>query len=247
VQDRTHTAGYLAMTEWLEQQERQLRALTEENRELRRQLSELRRGVGIVLVIEGRTMPLVALAEGPAVSSGMSSEGVAGGSDEPPASQWDSRSIYSSAPTQLNPARARASFGPIHSMRPESGAATPGSSHPLAAVPGHAAPPFAQQSAVQGSHPARPGPQRQTYPPLAASPDQLPPPARLMPTFSEADSGMGAEGPSPFAGSCGSAYEATGSWAAHGPARGFDAAHPLWNRPEPFEPARNPFADSFML
>ena len=50
------------MEAWLELRERRIRALEAENLELRRQLDELRRGVGVAIVIEGRAIPLAALA-----------------------------------------------------------------------------------------------------------------------------------------------------------------------------------------
>jgi hypothetical protein len=55
------------MAAWLEERERQLRALEAENREMRRQLDELRHGIGIALMIEGRLVPLAptAVVRGP--------------------------------------------------------------------------------------------------------------------------------------------------------------------------------------
>jgi hypothetical protein len=50
------------MAAWLLELERRLRVLEAENQELRRQLTDLRRGVGIALVIEGRTVPVAPLS-----------------------------------------------------------------------------------------------------------------------------------------------------------------------------------------
>jgi hypothetical protein len=51
---------YHRLRQWLEQQERRLAEVEAENRELRRQLDELRRGVGVSVVIQGRAIPLAA-------------------------------------------------------------------------------------------------------------------------------------------------------------------------------------------
>lgn len=52
---------YSQIVSWMDQQQRRVTELEVENRELRRQLDELRRGVGISLVIEGRSIPAAAL------------------------------------------------------------------------------------------------------------------------------------------------------------------------------------------
>ena len=51
-------SGFEEIAAWLEQQVRRVRALEAENRELRRQLDELRRGIGVAVMIEGRAFPL---------------------------------------------------------------------------------------------------------------------------------------------------------------------------------------------
>lgn len=71
----TGRGEYGQMPEWVERQQRRIAELEAENRELRRQLDELRRGAGIAVVIQGRSYPLAAPApsltgEHPAVATG---------------------------------------------------------------------------------------------------------------------------------------------------------------------------------
>ena len=80
--DRGASAGFESIAEMLLQQKKLMDALEAENRELRRQLAELRRGVGIAVVIEGKT---VQLATGPADQSYQG--GMLGLSPSPAASQ----------------------------------------------------------------------------------------------------------------------------------------------------------------
>jgi hypothetical protein len=49
---------YEQMSVWLERQQRRIEDLEAENRDLRRQLDELRRGVGVSVMIHGRAIPL---------------------------------------------------------------------------------------------------------------------------------------------------------------------------------------------
>ncbi len=56
--DRTASAGFEGIAQMLLEQKKLMDALEAENRELRRQLADLRRGVGIALVIEGKTIQL---------------------------------------------------------------------------------------------------------------------------------------------------------------------------------------------
>src|SRR3984893_19519602 len=58
--DRTASAGFEGIAQMLLEQKKLMDALESENRELRRQLSDLRRGVGIAVVIEGKTVQLAA-------------------------------------------------------------------------------------------------------------------------------------------------------------------------------------------
>jgi cell division protein FtsB len=56
--DRAASAGFEGIAQMLLEQKKLMDALEAENRELRRQLSDLRRGVGIAVVIEGKTIQL---------------------------------------------------------------------------------------------------------------------------------------------------------------------------------------------
>ena len=56
--DRTASAGFEGIAQMLLEQKKLMDALEAENRELRRQLADLRRGVGIAIVIEGKTIQL---------------------------------------------------------------------------------------------------------------------------------------------------------------------------------------------
>ena len=56
--DRATSAGFEGIAQMLLEQKKLMDALEAENRELRRQLADLRRGVGIALVIEGKTIQL---------------------------------------------------------------------------------------------------------------------------------------------------------------------------------------------
>jgi hypothetical protein len=66
--DRTASAGFEGIAQMLLEQKKLMDALEAENRELRRQLADLRRGVGIAVVIEGKTVQL-ATEGGPSGSS----------------------------------------------------------------------------------------------------------------------------------------------------------------------------------
>jgi hypothetical protein len=56
--DRAASAGFEGIAQMLLEQKKLMDALEAENRELRRQISDLRRGVGIAVVIEGKTIQL---------------------------------------------------------------------------------------------------------------------------------------------------------------------------------------------
>src|SRR5947209_13373131 len=64
--DRAASTGFEGIAQMLLEQKKLMDALEAENRELRRQLTDLRRGVGIAVVIEGKTIQLVT-GEGSAV------------------------------------------------------------------------------------------------------------------------------------------------------------------------------------
>lgn len=56
--DRAASAGFEGIAQMLLEQKKLMDALEVENRELRRQLADLRRGIGIAIVIEGKTIQL---------------------------------------------------------------------------------------------------------------------------------------------------------------------------------------------
>ena len=56
--DRAASAGFEGIAQMLLEQKKLMDALEAENRESRRQLSDIRRGVGIAVVIEGKTIQL---------------------------------------------------------------------------------------------------------------------------------------------------------------------------------------------
>jgi len=63
--DRAASAGFEGIAQMLLEQKKLMDALEAENRELRRQLADLRRGVGIAVVIEGKTIQLMTEQGGP--------------------------------------------------------------------------------------------------------------------------------------------------------------------------------------
>ena|SRR5215469_14069396 len=56
--DRTASTGFEGIAQMLLEQKKLMDALEAENRELRRQLNDLRRGIGVAVVIEGKTIQL---------------------------------------------------------------------------------------------------------------------------------------------------------------------------------------------
>ena len=56
--DRAASAGFEGIAQMLLEQKKLMDALEAENRELRRQLADLRRGIGIAVIIEGKTIQL---------------------------------------------------------------------------------------------------------------------------------------------------------------------------------------------
>jgi hypothetical protein len=56
--DRAASAGFEGIAQMLLEQKKLMDALEAENRELRRQLTDLRRGMGIAVIIEGKTIQL---------------------------------------------------------------------------------------------------------------------------------------------------------------------------------------------
>lgn len=56
--DRAASAGFEGIAQMLLEQKKLMDALEAENRELRRQIADLKRGVGIAVVIDGKTIQL---------------------------------------------------------------------------------------------------------------------------------------------------------------------------------------------
>src|SRR5713226_2994456 len=67
--DRVASNGFEGIAQMLLEQKKLMDALEAENRELRRQLSDLRRGIGIAVVIEGKTIQLANDSGASAVSA----------------------------------------------------------------------------------------------------------------------------------------------------------------------------------
>lgn len=63
--DRAASAGFEGIAQMLLEQKKLMDALEAENRELRRQLADLRRGIGVAVVIEGKTVQLATEQGGP--------------------------------------------------------------------------------------------------------------------------------------------------------------------------------------
>src|SRR5256886_17634035 len=72
IMERTASAGFEGIAQMLLEQKKLMDALEAENRELRRQLADLRRGIGIAVVIEGKTVQLATELGG--VSGGSQSQ-----------------------------------------------------------------------------------------------------------------------------------------------------------------------------
>lgn len=62
---RAASEGFEGIAQMLLEQKKLMDALEAENRELRRQLADLRRGIGIAVVIEGKTVQLATEQGGP--------------------------------------------------------------------------------------------------------------------------------------------------------------------------------------
>lgn len=110
------SAGFESIAEMLLQQKKLMDALEAENRELRRQLAELRRGIGIAVVIEGKTIQLASGASDPAFQNSLN-----GLSQSPAANQI----------SQLNNQISQLNLGSTSSSFP---GATPGST-PIPSMP----------------------------------------------------------------------------------------------------------------
>ena len=70
--DRAASAGFEGIAQMLLEQKKLMDALEAENRELRRQIADLRRGIGVAVVIDGKTIQLVTDSAGSASASASS-------------------------------------------------------------------------------------------------------------------------------------------------------------------------------
>ncbi len=70
--DRAASAGFEGIAQMLLEQKKLMDALEAENRELRRQVADLRRGIGVAVVIDGKTIQLATDSAGSASASSSS-------------------------------------------------------------------------------------------------------------------------------------------------------------------------------
>ena len=66
--DRSASAGFEGIAQMLLEQKKLMDALEAENRELRRQIADLKRGIGVAVVIDGKTIQLANDSAGSASS-----------------------------------------------------------------------------------------------------------------------------------------------------------------------------------
>lgn len=71
--DRAASAGFEGIAQMLLEQKKLMDALEAENRELRRQIADLRRGIGIAVVIDGKTIQLATDQAGQAQAQALQS------------------------------------------------------------------------------------------------------------------------------------------------------------------------------
>lgn len=67
--DRVASAGFEGIAQMLLEQKKLMDALEADNRELRRQIAELKRGIGIAVVVDGKTIQLATDGMGSAQAS----------------------------------------------------------------------------------------------------------------------------------------------------------------------------------
>ena len=102
--DRAASAGFEGIAQMLLEQKKLMDALEAENRELRRQLADLRRGIGIAVVIEGKTIQLA--NESGSVSTPLSTQSQAALQslqslqNTPPSIQPNQQNAYNTQTTQ---------------------------------------------------------------------------------------------------------------------------------------------------
>jgi hypothetical protein len=103
--DRAASAGFEGIAQMLLEQKKLMDALEAENRELRRQITDLRRGIGIAVVIDGKTIQLATdqSAQAPTLQSLQSLQGTqAGASTIVNGSYAQPRSTGNQAQVNLN-------------------------------------------------------------------------------------------------------------------------------------------------
>ena len=156
--------GQIAGT--IERQQRHIHELEAENRDLRRQLDELRRGIGVAIMIHGRAIPLAPL---PYAGSSLPSNG--------PALAYGAGQVSYEQPSVAVPARqsyAKTPPAPAHA----------GSGQPSAGQQPHAqpSPTFPESAWLTGPAPAlRPSPRFERTP--LAEPRPLTPTQEMTPSW----------------------------------------------------------------
>lgn len=161
------SAEYAQMTDALRWQQQRIIELETENRELRRQLADLRSGVGISLIIEGRQIPLAS----PGASSTPAASWASGAySPSSPAATAPTSTPVPSPSPLAPPQRAYPTYPPIQPTAHAAPPPAPPSQRPNGP---HSEAAFAENAWLTGSMPAAKStpPDRQ----------QQPQPARPMP------------------------------------------------------------------
>lgn len=97
--DRAASAGFEGIAQMLLEQKKLMDALEAENRELRRQLADLRRGVGMAVVIDGKTIQLATESVQPGTQSQATLQSLQNLQNTPNASQSMGNSSYVSRQT----------------------------------------------------------------------------------------------------------------------------------------------------
>jgi hypothetical protein len=102
--DRAASAGFEGIAQMLLEQKKLMDALEAENRELRRQIAELRRGIGIAVVIDGKTIQLATdqSSQSPTLQSLQGLQGAAASSTVVNGSYGQARSTGGQQSVNLN-------------------------------------------------------------------------------------------------------------------------------------------------
>jgi hypothetical protein len=240
--------GFHDVASWLEQQERRLQSLEAENRELHRQLADLhlqladlRRGAGIAVVIEGRMMALVPAAATEEAGASASANGRAQTGPGPATASAAHPFAQSEPGAGARTLRTVAAGAGISAPSPAARGARPVTGGPPPD------PTRAASSPRGGYAPRERAPERRAFPPLAATPEQLPGTAPLSVSTSEWLR-SGASWPDAAAIANGATLPMP-SLPALPPAATPGQGHPLPDPRDRERPRseRNPFADSFIL